>query len=88
MDRSLIQCFWNCGDDQIIQFAIQRAHLNKNEKEIIRLVLDECCTQEEAAEVMGYSTRRTQDIWYSATNKLLNIKWVLAYAKALKNDHF
>lgn len=85
MDRGLIQCFWDCGDDAIIQFAIQRAHLNKKEHEVLIHLLDECCTQEECAELMGYSTRRVQEYWYSATRKLLNISWVSAYAKALKD---
>ncbi len=84
MDRGLLVYFWNCGDDQIIQFAIQRAHLNKHERDVIRLMLDECMTQEEVAEEIGYSTRRTQEFWYSGADKLLNIPWVLAYAKELK----
>lgn len=86
MDRNLLQYFWNCGDDQIIQFALQRAHLNKREEEVIKLLLDECCTQEEAAEIMGYSSRRVQEFWYSGADKLLNIAWVRAYAKALKTQ--
>lgn len=85
MDRNLIRYFWNCGDDGIIQFALLRAHLNKHEKDVIEMMLDNCCTQEEAAELMGYSTRRVQEWWYSATGKLLSIPWVMAYAKQLQS---
>jgi len=84
MDRALIKYFYNCGDDSIIQFALVRAHLNKKEKEVLELLLDECNTQEEAAEILDISTRRLQEIWYSATDKMLNIPWVFAYAKELK----
>lgn len=85
MDRSLLYDFFNCGDDQIIQFAITRAHLNKHEKDVLFYLLDECLTQEQTAEVMGFSVRRTQDFWYSASTKLLLIPWVFAYAKELRN---
>ena len=84
MKRELLQYFWNCGDGQIIEFAITRAHLNRNEEKVIRLMFDECMTQEEISEQMSYSLRRVQDFWYSAAEKLLNIPWVLAYAKELK----
>ena len=83
MDRSLIKAFWNCGDNQIIEFAIIRARLNKNEKEVLNLMLDMCMTQEQAAEELDISTRKLQDFWYSATDKLLNIPWVKAFAIAL-----
>lgn len=84
MDKELLQAFWNCGDNQIIEFAMIRARLNKHEREVIEYMLDECMTQEETAEKMNYSTRRVQDFWYSAANKLLNIDWVKAYALSLK----
>ena len=84
MDRALLQAFWNCGDNEIIEFAMMRARLNKREKEVMHLMLDECMTQEEVAEAIGYSPRRTQDFWYSGADKLLCIPWVQAYAKALK----
>lgn len=83
MNRSLLTFFFDCGDDQIIQFAIQRAHLNRLEKEVIRLRMDECMTQEEIAEAIGYSVRRVQDLWYSGADKLLSVPWVYAYAKEL-----
>ncbi|MBQ0112691.1 MAG: hypothetical protein KBT03_06145 [Bacteroidales bacterium] len=85
MGGELLKAFWNCGDDQIIQFAIQRAHLNKKELQVITMILDECMTQEEVAEQLNYSTRRIQDFWYSGANKLLNIKWVEAFAKELNS---
>lgn len=85
MDRYLLRYFWDCGDDQIIQFAITRAHLNKNERTVLFFMLDECMSQEETAEQMGYSVRRIQDIWYSGADKLLHIPWVEAYAKELKS---
>lgn len=85
MDRDLIKYFWNCGDDQIIKFAMQRAHLNAKEQSVIELILDECMTQEQVAEELNYSTRRVQDFWYSATAKLLSIPWVTCYAKEIKN---
>lgn len=84
MRRELLQYFWNCGDGQIIEFAILRARLNSKEEKVVRLMLDECMTQEEVAEQMAYSVRRIQSFWQSASEKLLNIPWVLAYAKALK----
>lgn len=84
MDRSLLKFFWNCGDNDIIEFAIMRARLNRLEIEVIRLMLDECRTQEEIAEQMEYSTRKVQEIWYSASTKLLSIPWVYAYAVELK----
>lgn len=85
MDRTLIKDFWNCGDGQIIEFAILRARLNANEKQTVSLVLDECRTQEQAAELMQISVRGLQTLWYSAVDKLLNIPWVLAYAKEIRN---
>lgn len=84
MDRNLLKFFWDCGDDGIIQFAMMRAHLNRLEKDVITLMLDECLSQEQVAERIGYSVRRVQDIWYSGADKLLNIPWVLAYARELK----
>lgn len=88
MDKSLIKYFWNCGDNDIIEFALLKARLNKKEKDVLELLLDECMTQEEAAEKMGYSPRRIQEYWYSATYKLLSISWVKAYAQYLKNVSF
>lgn len=85
MDKDLIKYFWNCGDNQIIEFAILRARLNNNEKQVLQYILDECYTQEETAEKMRYSTRRIQDFWCSAVKKLLGIDWVRAYAISLKN---
>lgn len=84
MDRELLFLFWNCGDDQIIQFALTRAHLNKHERDVITYMLDECLTQEETAEKMSYSTRRVQQFWVSGATKLLNIPWVRAFALSLK----
>lgn len=83
MDRNLLKAFWNCGDNQIIEFALLRARLNKIEKEVVRLSLDECLTQEEIAEMMDFSTRRIQQFWNTAADKLLGIPWVYAYAKEL-----
>lgn len=70
----------NCGDNEIIQFALNKAHLNRLEKEVIFFMFDECMTQEEIAEKMNYSTRKIQEIWYSASKKLLTIPWVHAYS--------
>lgn len=84
MDRSLLKDFWNCGDNQIIEFAISRARLNRYEKIVVHMMLDECLTQEQIAEKIDCSTRKVQDNWYSAADKLLNIPWVSAYAKSLK----
>lgn len=81
---SLIHNFWGCGDNQLIEFAILRARLNSKEKTVLTLTLDECLTQEEIAEQMGYSVRRVQTFWASANKKLLGIPWVLAYAEALR----
>ena len=84
MEKELLKLFWNCGDNQIIEFAILRARLNSKEKRVLECMMDECLTQEETAEIMGYSTRRVQDFWCSAAHKLLNIDWVKAYANSLK----
>lgn len=86
--NSLIKAFWKCGDNQIIEFAIIRARLNKLEKEVLRLTLDECMTQEQTAEYLDISVRNVQTVWKSATKRLLNIKWVLAYAEALKKEGY
>lgn len=86
MRANLLKAFWNCGDNQIIEYALLRARLNRIESDVVHLILDECMTQEEAAEEMNYSTRRIQEAWYSAMNKLLAIPWVLAYAKELSNN--
>lgn len=83
MDKNLLKVFWNCGDNEIIEFALARARLNRLEHEVVSLMLDECRSQEEIAERMGHSTRKIQDIWYSASNKLLRIPWVYAFAKEL-----
>lgn len=80
MRLKLLRAFWNCGDGQIIEFALLRAHLNKREYEVINLMLDECLTQEETAEALNYSTRKIQDLWVSGADKLLRIPWVRAYA--------
>lgn len=84
MDRNLLKYFWNCGDSQIIEFAMVRARLNRYEKDVIKCLLDECMTQEQTAEYLNLSTRRVQDWWYSGADKLLSIPWVVAYAKELK----
>lgn len=86
MGKNLIKAFWNCGDNQIIEFAIIRARLNKREKKVLELILDECMTQEEAAEYLDISTRNLQKEWYSACNKMMKIPWVVAYAKDLLNE--
>lgn len=47
MDKELLKYFWNCGDNQIIEFAMLRARLNIKEKKVLECMLDECLTQEE-----------------------------------------
>lgn len=79
-DRSLIKDFWSCGDGALIAYSVMRAKLNRMECEALRLLLDECMTQEEAAEAMDVSVRRFQAYWYSAADKLLQLPWVVAYA--------
>jgi len=85
MDKCLLKYFWNCGDDQIIQFALVRAHLNRYEKDVITLALDECMTQEEIAEAMDLSTRQIQKIWKSGSIKMIAIPWVRAFALELSS---
>lgn len=82
-ERNLIKAFFNCGDNRIIEFSIIEARLNKTEKEVLRLMFDECLTQEQIAEEFDISTRKVQDIWYSANRKLLSLPWVIAYSSAL-----
>lgn len=69
IDRQLLKIFWNCGDNHIIEFEIERAHLNRFERETVRLLLDECLTQEEAAETMDIAPRSVQAYWYGAADK-------------------
>lgn len=38
MEKHLLKAFWNCGDNDIIQFALYKAHLNRLEKEVIQLM--------------------------------------------------
>lgn len=83
--RSLIKAFWSCGDNDIIEFALLRARLNRHEKEVLQLTLDDCLTQEQASEKLSISTRKFQDRWYSAVNKLLAIPWVMSYSMDLLN---
>ena len=83
MRLKLLRAFFNCGDGQIIEFALIRARLNKNESRVMHLMMDECMTQEEVAEELHYSTRRVQQIWVSAADKLLAIPWVISFAKSL-----
>lgn len=83
-DRSLVRAFFRCGDSDIIEFAMLRARLNRKEQDVIRLLLDDCLTQEEAAEVLDISPRHLQNLWYSACDKLLRIPWVVAYAKEIQ----
>ena len=84
MDRGLVKAFWNCGDNTIIEFALMRARLNQREKEAVAYLLDDCLSQEQAAEKMCVSTGRFQEYWYSATDKLLALPWLVAYANELK----
>lgn len=84
VDYSLLKFFWNCGDNEIIEFALMRARLNRKEREVVHLLMDECMTQESAAEKLDLSTRRVQEIWYTGAGKLLRIPWVRAYASELK----
>lgn len=85
-DNVLIRAFWACGDSSIISYAIMRARLNANEREALSLVLDECQSQEMAAESMGVSTRSLQAWWRSGINKILNQPWARAYAKELARE--
>lgn len=85
-DRSLVKDFWQCGDNEVIEFAIHKARLNRLEKEVLCNLLDECLTQEETAEAMDISTRKVQNLWYSASEKLLSIPWVIAYSKELSKE--
>jgi len=55
MDKNLLKVFWNCGDNEIIEFALARARLNRLEHEVVSLMLDECRSQEEIAERIGIS---------------------------------
>lgn len=82
-DRELLYRFFNCGDNEIIEFAMLRARLNRREREVIENIIDNCMTQEEVAEHMGYSVRRIQQFWATGAVKLLNIPWVKAYALSL-----
>lgn len=90
MNKTLLHAFWGCGDNQIIDFAMLRARLNAREKAVLCMAMDDCLTQEQIAERLNISVRCTQDIWKSASRKLLSIEWVKCYALYLaetqKND--
>ena len=47
--NKLIKAFWNCGDSNTINYAVEVAHLNRIENEVLHLILDECRTQEQVA---------------------------------------
>lgn len=87
-DRDLIRDFWRCGDNEIIEFAILRAHLNRKQKEILHCMLDECMSQEEAAEELCWSVRTAQEKWAEAADLLLGIPWVEAYAKEIRRQKY
>lgn len=82
-DSALIRAFWACGDSAIISYAVMRARLNKNERDALSLILDECMAQEAAAEAMGVSTRSMQSWWRSGATKILSQPWVKTYATEL-----
>lgn len=79
-DSTLIRAFWSCGDSSVISYAVMRAHLNRNELTVLRMILDDCMTQERAAEAMDISTRSLQALWRSGIDKILHQPWVRAYA--------
>lgn len=80
MCKNIVKNFWNCGDSEIVELAKNRANLNKVEREVLHLVLDECMTQEQASEQMYMSVRHFQEIWKSANDKLIKIPWVVILA--------
>lgn len=81
--NKLIKAFWNCGDSNTIKYAVEVAHLNRIENEVLHLILDECRTQEQVAEILDFSTRAVQDYWSNGIAKILRIPWVMAYAQSL-----
>lgn len=83
MAKDILRAFWNCGDNEIIEFAIRRARLNSDEKKVCECLLDECMTQEETAEHLHNSVRWVQKKWDSAKRKLLSIPWVTVYGISL-----
>lgn len=82
-DNALIRAFWSCGDSSIIAYAVMRAHLNRNERNVLHLILDECMSQESATEKCGVSTRSVQNWWHTGTGKILRLAWVRSYAADL-----
>lgn len=84
-ERKLLKSFWACGDSETIEQALTRARLNRHEREVLILLMDECYTQEDAAEELQISVRELQNRWYSASEKILAIPWVLAFAEKLNN---
>lgn len=81
-----LRLLWGCGDSSTIEFAILRARLNRKEKEVINLMLDECMTQEETAEELDISPRQVQILWRDAASKLMSIPWVVAYIEYLEKN--
>lgn len=76
MDRCIIKEFWKIADSDLIKLAQDKANLTRYEREVLRLMLTECYTQEQTAEIMEISTRKVQDLWKTACDKILSIYWI------------
>lgn len=75
-----------CADNEFIEFALNRARLNDNERTVLSEMIDHCMTQEQTAEKMDISVRQVQNYWYSANTKLLSIKWVTSFINSFNDE--
>ena len=78
-----IKLLWNKGDITFIQYVYQNSRLNKQEREVAKLILCENITQEEASEKLDISTRGLKYIWKSACEKILSVPGVKPYIDSL-----
>lgn len=79
-----MKTFWSCGDRVLIDFAKDKVGLNREEKEVLHLLLDDCRSQEKAAEIMDISRTKVQCYWNTACRKLLSQEWLKIYATVLE----
>lgn len=84
MDKSLVEIFLKCNDEQLIEYALLKAKISVKELRVLKLLINEGVSVPEAAYTMCISTARLQKIWDKASNKLLAIPWLVAYANELK----
>lgn len=79
-----VKLLWNKGDNTFIQYVYENSKLNKQERDVARLVLCENLTQEQASEELDISTRGLKYIWKSACEKILAVPGTKPYINSLR----